>query len=556
MKRALLVLLLPLACPAPASAAGFGELPFRAVPAFATCLTAPGPAGMVTRTSPSAVELLGADATGLRPLGAAPLPALLPYVCPAVAVAGSGAAVVVAPVLDPYSSGPHYEVTAVVRDAGGAWRKPQVVTAAAELETSYAGAVSERGDAALAVTTSVADGGPFRLLVARRAPGGAFAAPVTLLTTAKGDREPAVRLGYAAGGELVAAWTRSAGRRFALDVAIAPPDGPFGPPQRIATVAPDPPGLAVAPDGRALLAFVAGGRVQVAERAAGGPGFGAPVAVGPVTDLNGEDIAPALGPGGAAAVAWQGVLDRGVTVAARPAAGPFGAPVVLAPADTGPMVGDETGPGSGGDPIDGRFAEDDLFGGRLGVALAGGQAAVSWPQKAVSHGLAWRGVRAATLSLAGGPATVQRLGSPLRDIVSETPLALADGRPGVAWADAGGGDGRLHLALASAPALPAAAAPRLRIGRPLSRVVRGDAALRLPVRCSAACDVRAQTAFEDTTLSLPRRGSGIVRISLGGVRLGRRRVQLLIAHGAPGSARPALRRVSVRVRHLRSRANA
>jgi hypothetical protein len=87
-------------------------------------------------------------------------------------------------------------------------------------------------------------------------------------------------------------------------------------------------------------------------------------------------------------------------------------------------------------------------------------------------------------------------------------------------------------------------------------VVRGDAALRLPVRCSAACDVRAQTAFEDTTLSLPRRGSGIVRISLGGVRLGRRRVQLLIAHGAPGSARPALRRVSVRVRHLRSRANA
>jgi hypothetical protein len=127
----------------------------------------------------------------------------------------------------------------------------------------------------------------------------------------------------------------------------------------------------------------------------------------------------------------------------------------------------------------------------------------------------------------------------------------------VAWADdrdlAGG---RLHLAAAGAPARPDPA-PRLRVGPPLERVVRGHAPLRLPVRCSAACDLRAQTALADATLSLPRGHRGIVRIALTGVHAGRRSVHLLIAYGAPGSAHPALRRLTVRVRRVsgaRSRA--
>jgi hypothetical protein len=69
--------------------------------------------------------------------------------------------------------------------------------------------------------------------------------------------------------------------------------------------------------------------------------------------------------------------------------------------------------------------------------------------------------------------------------------------------------------------------------------------------------VRVQTALADATASLARRGRGVVRIALTGVRRGRRSVHLLIAYGAPGSTRPALRRVTVRVRRVsgaRSRA--
>jgi hypothetical protein len=556
MKRALLAVLAAAALPAPASGAVFGELPFRAVPSLASCVTAPAP-GLVSRTSASAVELLSAGADGLRPLTAPPM-SPLPDWCPRVAVASSGAGVVVVPNLQGFAGHP-YSLVVAVRDPGGAWGRTKALAPADEPETNYVAAVSERGDAAVAVTTDRSDLGSFPLLVARRAPGGAFGPPVTLLRSDKQDREPAVRLGYAAGGELVAAWTHADGRRFALDAAIAPPDGPFGPTQRIATVAPDAPGLVVAPDGRALLVFVAGGRTRVVERAPGAAGFAPPVALGRATDLNGDEIAAALGPDGAAAVAWRGIEDRGVTAATRPAAGAFGPPVVLARPLTGPMAGDETGPGTG-DPID-LEDEDPALGGHLGVAVAGGEATLSWPQAAVTRGIAWRGVRVATVPLAGGHAGLQLLGSPLRDAVSQTPLTLADGTPAVAWADdrdrAGG---RVHLAVAGAPAAVPARAPRVRTGPPRSTVLRGAAPLRLPVRCSAACDVRVQTPFDDATISLRRAGSAVAALDLAWVHRGRaRRVQLRLASGAPGSTHPAVRRVTVRVRRVsgaRSRASA
>src|SRR5690349_16841152 len=122
MQRALLAVFAAAALPAPASAAVFGELPFRAVPSLASCVTAPAP-GLVSRTSPSAVELLSAGGDGLRPLTAVPLVAPLPLLCPRVAVANSGAAVVVAPTLVTPARHP-YAVTAAVRDPGGAWGRP------------------------------------------------------------------------------------------------------------------------------------------------------------------------------------------------------------------------------------------------------------------------------------------------------------------------------------------------------------------------------------------------------------------------------------------------
>jgi hypothetical protein len=89
-------------------------------------------------------------------------------------------------------------------------------------------------------------------------------------------------------------------------------------------------------------------------------------------------------------------------------------------------------------------------------------------------------------------------------------------------------------------------------------VLRGAAPLRLPVRCSAACDVRVQTPFDDATVSLRHAGDAVVALDLAWVHRGRaRRVRLRLAYGAPGSPRPAVRSVTVRVRRVsgaRSRA--
>jgi hypothetical protein len=229
------------------------------------------------------------------------------------------------------------------------------------------------------------------------------------------------------------------------------------------------------------------------------------------------------------------------------------------------MVVDQTGPGSGA-PIDQEAVDDTSFGGRVGVALAGDRAVVAWPVRTAVHGLAWRGVRAATVPLAGGAVASQLLGSPLRDVASETPLALADGAPAVAWADDRGPtrdrdvvDGRLHLAVAGAPGVASGRTPRVRLGGPRSAVLRGDAPLRLPVRCDAACDVRVRSPFDDALVSLRRAGRARVALDLAGVHRGRsHRVRLRLAYGAPGSTRPVVRALTVRVRRVsggRSRAS-
>ena len=369
-----------------------------------------------------------------------------------------GAAVVVTPALDfGAGRGGAFTVTAAVRDPGGAWSAPRtVVPGKSRPETDAVAAVSERGDAALAVTTSDRDAGPARLLVARRAPGGAFAAPVTVLTTHVGERDPAVRLGFAAGGELRGRLDARRGLRVRPRRGDRPAGRPVRPVQRIGgAVAPMPPGLAVAPDGRALLAFAAGGQIQVAERAPGA-GFGPAAPLGAAADPIGDDLAVASGAGGAAVVAWQGVVGRGVSAAVRPAGGAFGAPVTLRrAAPTSERDGNDSG------PIDIGFAEDLLFGGHLGVAVAGDRATVVWPRDAVTRGLCWRGADAASVPLAGGPTAAELLGSPLRDVGSEAPLTLADGTAAVAWGDAAdaGGD-RVHLALAG-PRLPRRAGRRV-----------------------------------------------------------------------------------------------
>jgi hypothetical protein len=120
--------------------------------------------------------------------------------------------------------------------------------------------------------------------------------------------------------------------------------------------------------------------------------------------------------------------------------------------------------------------------------------------------LAWvtpeRGVGTATVTSAG---VVEQgaLASPLRDQTGATALLLAGGARALAWADdmslfsARPPDGRLHLALEGATPPPAPPAPRVVTGPQRDRSLRPTQALVIPVRCSAACDLRASVHGDD-----------------------------------------------------------
>src|SRR5262249_35927570 len=156
-----------------------------------------------------------------------------------------------------------------------------------------------------------------------------FATPLTVVLTAADDPAPGVKVAYDAAGELIVAWTQrdSATQGIVLEVAIAPPGGSLGAPQRIGQAQSGaPPAPAATPDASALLAYAAAGKVRVSERAPGGA-FGAPVDVAAADDLLGVRTAVALGPGGAAAVAWQSLLQEGIGMVTRAGAGAFGSPV-------------------------------------------------------------------------------------------------------------------------------------------------------------------------------------------------------------------------------------
>ena len=111
--------------------------------------------------------------------------------------------------------------------------------------------------------------------------------------------------------------------------AIAPADGAFAPTVDVGELKwRSAPALAVAPDGRALVAVPDGESLRVAERAPGG-GFAAPARVAAAQDERGVWTSVAIGAGGEAAVAWHGDLRDGAGVVTRSAAGAFGAPVTL-----------------------------------------------------------------------------------------------------------------------------------------------------------------------------------------------------------------------------------
>src|SRR5262249_27606532 len=127
-------------------------------------------------------------------------------------------------------------------------------------------------------------------------------------------------------------------------------------------------------------------------------------------------------------------------------------------------------------------------------------------------------LRVASLPLAGGHVDSQVLAGALRDPVANTLVKLADGRRAVAWADNRGDlsepPGRLHLAPEGACAPTDRPPPMVIAGRPSSPTVRAEAALELPIRCSAACEIFAYETRSGAfaRLELSKAGKGTIRI--------------------------------------------
>jgi hypothetical protein len=487
--RLLGILVLVLACAAPARADPFGELPFQPVDGVATCLRPTGVPGELARWTKDGAGLLRAGAAGLTPAGGVRLGKVT--ACPQVAGHANGAAVIAGVVREKDA----FVVRAAVRDPGASFGAPVTlrVPGVGQLGgyVSVAVAVTPNGEALVAARQNDFAKRRVHVFAFRRPAGGGFGA-AQAVTTRPDLISFTLLAGADARGGFTLAWTRSRdGRHTALETASAPPGGTFGPVARVGAASfLSAPSLAVAPDGRALLAYATDTAVLVAERAPGAPRFGprAQVGGGPVALL--APVAAALGDDGAAAVAWQVQDDEipGVEVATRTAPGAFAAARELAP----PRPFPET-PG-GGDlgwstyAVAGGAPQDALT---LRATVAGGGFLVAWPDE---------GAQVATGALAGGPATRTALGSPVRSAASLTPVTLADGRTAIALADddsafgtVATGHGRLQLALPDAPRPESAPPPRIDVPRLAPQRLYVDQPAKLPLRCSGPCDVRARS---------------------------------------------------------------
>lgn len=572
MRRSLFTAALVLGVlPASASAAQFGEVGFRPVGGIATCLRATGLPGELVRSTATGAQFLQASPGGLTPVAdvASEGDSLT---CPQAAARQDGVGIVAFAVR---SNGEVF-VRSSLREAGGAWGPHVDTLPASDLASGHplAAGISDRGDALLAMA-GMNDKGRLQILAGRRSPGGAFGATETLFTAPKRASSgpgltPAARVvvGMSAGGDAVVAWSfqPGAGKPRELWAAVASVGAPFAAPAKVGTLRPNSSfSLAVGDAGHALLAFVTGTDVLVAERAPGGA-FGAPVRVG-----RGEDTilvvpAAAIRADGGAFVAWNQALVGDVQAVVRAQAGPFGAPVTIAPKSGlrypksildlfTELLGDED---LGGFTVSAAGLDDDGGDARATIT-ADGRGVVTWAGAAQRDGIWWSPPLVATLPLAGGAPVEAVFGAELREAGSTTPLTSADGRLGVAWADNNdrSKDGRLHLALEGVPDGADPAPPQLTVIAPKKRVLAADESLRLGVRCSAACDVRAQIGSgvlaPGDDASLTRAGKATLSLDstlapVASLRGGPVTVRLLYA--APGAHHSTAKSVTYRLRRL------
>jgi hypothetical protein len=330
--------------------------------------------------------------------------------------------------------------------------------------------------------------------------------------------------------------------RRAVRLASAAPGAPFGAPRTLARgdafssdVA-----LAVTPDGRALLAADLGSGLALFDREPGGAFVRRPSLPG-----DGSGLALALAPDGTAVVATGSGDSVGAIM--RDGLGLFGAPVHL------DVPGRSRSDGFGFSLVGGEGPPPLETSTPLRVALGPDRRAL------LTWSVEGRGLRAATLTTAG-TGEIAALASPLRDPLGATPIVLADGTSAVAWTD--GNDvlsmppyaGRLHYAVEGVSDTRVAPTPRLEVGAPRDRSLRPAEDLVLPVRCSAACDLRAALAKDpqQPTASLERAGTTWLRFRPfdRAVAPARGTLAVQLSWSAPGARTQARRTFHVRLRRL------
>jgi hypothetical protein len=466
-----------------------------------------GPLGKTTVP----IDLLGLSsfAAPLSPLERLPFGPLAD--CPAIDSAG-GHTVVAGYVHRRRGS----ELSARVVDAAGT--TPFQIATSVEI-VSLAAAVSPGGDALVVwaeETRPARQAHRIRILATRRPAGGAFGTPETVLPLSRLGEPPAVELVAAAdeAGRFTIAWSRNLGGRrpgdtVAIESTTTAPGSPVAPARTIAraysllffsSLA-----LAVAPNGRALLAHEDLNGIHLAERAPGADRFGPGARISGEPTFNAEP-AVAIRDDGRALLAWRienGDGRGGVAASSRSARGGFSKPVVI----TRPSGG-----GSGGTFLfltERRRAEPPLDEGnrRLRAEITpDGRALLSWaePRPGPDGDLLTR-PRVAVAPLAQlARASVTTLGNPCRPAGGVVPATGADGEAGIAWTDnlsravfGAGRDelprarGRLHVAAlrTSPPTAPGGARVHVRVRAKPQRLHFGSP-LRLSVRCDRPCDLR------------------------------------------------------------------
>ncbi|MEA2445187.1 MAG: hypothetical protein QOJ12_2479, partial [Thermoleophilales bacterium] len=259
------------------------------------------------------------------------------------------------------------------------------------------------------------------------------------------------------------------------------------------------PQLAVAPDGRALLALPTLSEVGLWERQPGADVFAAAPSPGATETGSPVEAAVALDPSGAAVIVWRFADNDGGRVGIKAVRrGPgeqFGRPAV---------VWSRSGAGSLGVSF-GWYAtafgapEPPLDGARLRVAISRtGHVAMTWAEERRVFDDRLPSLFVATGALTGA-LTVTRVGSPCRAINGAAPFAPPGGDAAAAWTDNASdgsfelpsGTGRLHVSGGGAEAPPPAIAPRARIAplRGTQRLWSADA-LEVNVTCDSPCDAR------------------------------------------------------------------